>query len=632
MSLPFLLLPQQKRKNLFLSEWKKEKDNDIISVLQAKVNAKKEVKIMENNGTEKKGMMKKWFLPYFRKHTKTLCLDLLCALFTTGCELVLPMIVREITKIATGDISKLTVSVILQMALLFAVLKIIDMLAGYYMSYVGHSMGVMIEKDMREDLFFHLLRVPFSYYDTTKVGQLMSRITTDMFEVAEFAHHCPEEFFIAGVKIAASFVILSSINLPLAACAFVVLPFMFLGTRYFRKRMREAFRKRREIAGEVNARTENSLLGIRVVKSFSGEEAESDKFKKESTSLSVTQKESYRYMARLNAAVRFFDGLMYIVLIVMGGLFIMKEKITTADYAAYLLYVAMLIAAVKRIVEFTEQFEKGVTGIERFASVMEVPSEDYSKGEGKAEPSENGGEIEFKNVTFSYDREKGDVLECINFSVKKGENIAVVGPSGSGKTTMCSLLSRFYDVKSGQILLDGKDIRDYDLGALRNSIGVVEQEVYLFSGTVMENILYGNPNATRQQVVAAAKCAGADEFIEKLPQGYDTFVGERGTMLSSGQKQRICIARVFVKNPPILVLDEATSALDNESEQLVKHSLSTLSGGRTTFTIAHRLSTVENASRILVLTQNGIEEQGTHKELLEKGGIYAKLYNSQFDR
>lgn len=576
-------------------------------------------------------MMKKWFLPYFKKHTRTLCLDLLCALFTTGCELVLPMIVREITKIATDDISRLTVTVIMQMALLFAVLKIIDMLAGYYMSYVGHSMGVMIEKDMREDLFAHLLRVPFSYYDSTKVGQLMSRITTDMFEVAEFSHHCPEEFFIAGVKITASFIILASINLPLAACAFVVLPFMFLGTRYFRKKMREAFRKRREIAGDVNAQTENSLLGIRVVKSFSGEEAESEKFKKESTSLSLTQKDSYRYMARLNAAVRFFDGLMYIVLIVMGGLFIMERKITTADYAAYLLYVAMLIAAVKRIVEFTEQFEKGVTGIERFASVMEVQTEDYTKDQ-KALPKKNGGEIRFENVTFSYDKEKGDVLEHINFTVKKGENIAVVGPSGSGKTTMCSLLSRFYDVKEGRILLDGKDIRDYELSALRNAIGVVEQEVYLFSGTVMENILYGNPGATRQQVVDAAKSAGADEFIRKLPQGYDTFVGERGAMLSSGQKQRICIARVFVKNPPILVLDEATSALDNESEQLVKHSLSTLAAGRTTFTIAHRLSTVENAARILVLTQNGIEEQGTHEELLKKGGIYSRLYNSQFDK
>lgn len=582
---------------------------------------------------EKSGMIKKWFLPYFKKHRKTLCLDLLCALFTTGCELVLPMIVREITKIATNDISKLTVTVILQMALLFAVLKIIDMLAGYYMSYVGHCMGVSIEKDMREDMFAHLLRVPFSYYDTTKIGQLMSRITTDMFEVAEFSHHCPEEFFIAGVKITASFVILASINLPLAACAFVVLPFMFLGTRYFRKKMREAFRKRREIAGEVNAQTENSLLGIRVVKSFSGEEVESKKFKKESTSLSLVQKDSYRYMARLNAAVRFFDGLMYIVLIVMGGLFIMKRKITTADYTAYLLYVAMLIAAVKRIVEFTEQFEKGVTGIERFASVMEVESEGYEKT-GKAQTEEDlssvKGEIEFKNVSFSYDKEKGDVLEHINLSVKKGENIAIVGPSGSGKTTMCSLLPRFYDVKEGEILLDGKDIKDYSLQTLRSAIGVVEQEVYLFSGSVMDNILYGNPNATKEQVIAAAKSAGAHDFISKLPNGYDTFVGERGTMLSSGQKQRICIARVFVKDPPILVLDEATSALDNESEQLVKKSLSVLAKGRTTFTIAHRLSTVENASRIFVLTEKGIEEEGTHKELLEKGGIYAKLYNSQF--
>lgn len=572
----------------------------------------------------KKGMMKKWFLPYFSKHRGTLFLDLLCALFTTGCELVLPMLVREITKIATDDISKLTVTVILQMAALFGVLKIIDMLAGYYMSYVGHCMGVSIEKDMREDLFAHLLRVPLSYYDDVKIGQLMSRITTDMFEVAEFSHHCPEEFFIAAVKICASFAVLASINLPLAVSAFVVLPFMFFGTRYFRKKMREAFRKRRVIAGDVNAQTETSLLGIRVVKSFSGEEAESEKFKAESTALSLTQKDSYRYMARLNAAVRFFDGLMYIVLIVMGGLFIKQGKITTADYTAYLLYVAMLIAAVKRIVEFTEQFEKGVTGIERFTEIMENETEKY---EGENELSSVQGEIEFQNVTFSYDEEKGDVLEHLNFRVEKGENIAVVGPSGSGKTTMCSLIPRFYNLSSGKILIDGKDIASLSLRSLRNAVGVVEQEVYLFSGTVMENILYGNPKATREQAISAAKSAGADEFIKKLPNGYDTFIGERGAMLSGGQKQRISIARVFVKDPPILVLDEATSALDNESEQLVKRSLSVLAKGRTTFTIAHRLSTVKNATRIFVLTENGIEEEGSHEELLKKGGIYSRLYN-----
>ena len=572
----------------------------------------------------KKGIMKKWFLPYFSKHKGTLLLDLLCALFTTGCELVLPMLVREITKIATDDISKLTVTVILEMAALFGVLKIIDMLAGYYMSYVGHCMGVSIEKDMREDLFSHLLRVPLSYYDDVKIGQLMSRITTDMFEVAEFSHHCPEEFFIAAVKICASFGVLASINFPLAASAFVVLPFMFFGTQYFRRKMREAFRKRRVVAGDVNAQTETSLLGIRVVKSFSGEEAESEKFKAESTSLSLTQKDSYRYMARLNAAVRFFDGVMYIVLIVMGGIFITKGKITTADYTAYLLYVTMLIAAVKRIVEFTEQFEKGVTGIERFAEVMENKTEKY---EGEEELSSVRGEIEFQNVTFSYSKEKGDVLEHLNFHVEKGENIAVVGPSGSGKTTMCSLIPRFYNLKGGKILVDGKDISTLSLRSLRDAVGVVEQGVYLFSGTVMENILYGNPNATREQAVAAAKSAGADEFIQKLPNGYDTFVGERGATLSGGQKQRISIARVFVKDPPVLILDEATSALDNESEQLVKRSLSVLAEGRTTFTIAHRLSTVKNATRIFVLTESGIEEEGSHEELLKKGGIYSRLYS-----
>ncbi len=576
---------------------------------------------------DKKGTLKKWFLPYFKKHRKTLVLDLFCALLTTGCELVLPMIVRKITEIASTDISKLTLTVILQMAALFVVLKAVDMLAGYYMIYVGHGMGVRIEKDMREDLFAHLLRVPFSYYDDVKIGQLMSRITTDMFEVAEFSHHCPEEFFIAGVKITASFAVLASINLPLAASAFVVLPFMFFGTQYFRRKMRAAFRKRREIAGDVNARTETSLLGIRVVKSFSGEKAEDEKFRRESTSLAEVQRASYRYMARLNAAVRFFDGLMYIVLIVMGGIFIINGKITVADYTAYLLYVTMLIAAVKRIVEFTEQFEKGVTGIERFAEVMEEECENYD-GQGE-KLCESVGDIEFRDVSFSYDKEKGDVLEHISFLVRKGENIAVVGPSGSGKTTMCSLLSRFYNVEEGQVLVDGKDIRSFDLASLRNAVGVVEQDVYLFSGTVMENILYGRPGATREQAVEAAKKAGAHEFISALPQGYDTFIGERGMMLSGGQKQRLCIARVFVKDPPVLVLDEATSALDNESEQLVKRSLAALSEGRTVFTIAHRLSTVKNASRIFVLTKNGIEEDGTHSELLEKGGVYARLYGSE---
>ncbi|MGN1419194.1 MAG: ABC transporter ATP-binding protein [Acutalibacteraceae bacterium] len=574
---------------------------------------------------KKSGMIKTWFMPYLKKYKGVVAIDLFCAALTTVCELVLPMLVRRITEIAVNNMADLTVKVIAEMAVLYAALKGVDMLAGYYMIYVGHSMGVKIEKSMREDLFSHLLRVPLSYYDTTKVGQLMSRITTDMFDVSEFAHHCPEEFFIFALKMIVSFAVLGSINLPLTLVSFAMLPLMLLGTMYFRKKMHKAFKDRRVIAGDVNARTETSLLGIRVIKSFTQEKHEEEQFKQESTHLSEVQQASYRYMARLNSVVRFFDGMMYLIMILMGGMFIIKGKITTADYAAYLLYDAMLIAAVKRIVEFIEQFEKGLTGIERFREVMEIDCEKgYSQ---KYIPEKTEGEIEFKNVTFSYADETEDVLEHINITVKKGENVAIVGPSGSGKTTMCSLISHFYDINDGCITLDGKDISQIELGALRQAVGVVEQDVYMFSGTVIENILYGNPSATREDVINAAKLAGAHEFICALENGYDTFIGERGTMLSGGQKQRISIARVFLKNPPVLILDEATSALDNRSEHIIKKSLETLTKGRTTLTIAHRLSTIKNADRILVLTEKGIEEQGTHEELLKKGGIYSRLYN-----
>lgn len=575
---------------------------------------------------ENKGMMKKWFYPYFIRHKKVMIIDLICAGLTTGCELVLPMLVREITSIATTDLSKLTLKLIFSMAGLYALLKLIDMLAGYYMTYVGHGMGVKIERDMREDMFSHLLTTPFSYFDKTKVGQLMSRITTDLFDIAEFSHHCPEEFFIAGLKVSVSFIILTSINPMLTVSTFVVIPLIFFGTVYFRRKMRNAFKQRRVIAGDVNAQTETTLLGIRVVKSFGNEDIEREKFNKESRHLSEVQTESYKYMARLNCVVRLFDGLMYIVMILLGGYFLITKQITAADMTAYLLYIGMLISAIKRIVEFTEQFEKGVTGIERFKEIMEIESE---PGYNSKDIIENvKGNIDFENVTFSYEEEKGDVLTHINLNVKKGENIAIVGPSGSGKTTLCSLISRFYELKEGCIRLDGKDINEISLGSLRNAIGVVQQDVYLFSGSVVENILYGCPSKTREDAIEAAKRAGAHEFILSLPDGYDTYVGERGVMLSGGQKQRISIARVFVKNPPVLVLDEATSALDNESEQYIKKSLAELTKGRTTFTIAHRLSTIRNASRIIVLTEKGIEEQGTHEELVAFGGIYKKLQES----
>ncbi len=579
--------------------------------------------------TTKKGMLKKWFFPYFKKHKAVLALDLFFAALTTGCEIVLPMIVREITSIATTDISKLTLKLILSLAAVYLVLKIIDMAAGYYMIYIGHGMGVKIEKDMREDMFSHLMTVPFSFFDKTKVGQLMSRITTDLFDVVEFAHHCPEEFFIAAIKIVASFVILAGINPLLTVSTFVAIPLIFYGTLYFRRQMRAVFKERRVIAGEVNAQTETSLLGIRVVKSFSNEKTEESKFNERSNEFAEVQKASYKYMARLNSVVRMFDGLMYVVMIILGGYFLITDKITAADMTAYLLYIGMLIAAIKRIVEFTEQFEKGMTGIERFAEIMEVPSEaGYSSA---AEIEKVKGDINFENVTFSYEEEKGDVLANLSLNIKQGENIAIVGPSGGGKTTMCSLISRFYELKEGRITLDGKDINEINLHSLRNAIGVVQQDVYLFSGSVMENILYGAPNATRQQAMDAAKRAGAHDFIMSLPQGYDTYIGERGVMLSGGQKQRISIARVFIKNPPIIVLDEATSALDNESEQFIKESLAELTKGRTTFTIAHRLSTIRNASRIIVLTDKGIEEQGTHEELIAKGGVYKRLYDISTD-
>ncbi len=579
--------------------------------------------------TTKKGMLKKWFFPYFKKHKAVLALDLFCAALTTGCEIVLPMIVREITSIATTDISKLTLELILSLAAVYLVLKIIDMAAGYYMIYIGHGMGVKIEKDMREDMFSHLMTVPFSFFDKTKVGQLMSRITTDLFDVVEFAHHCPEEFFIAAIKIVASFVILAGINPLLTVSTFVAIPLIFYGTLYFRRQMRAVFKERRVIAGEVNAQTETSLLGIRVVKSFSNEKTEENKFNERSNEFAEVQKASYKYMARLNSVVRMFDGLMYVVMIILGGYFLITGKITAADMTAYLLYIGMLIAAIKRIVEFTEQFEKGMTGIERFAEIMEVPSEaGYSSA---AEIEKVKGDINFENVTFSYEEEKGDVLANLSLNIKQGENIAIVGPSGGGKTTMCSLISRFYELKEGRITLDGKDINEINLHSLRNAIGVVQQDVYLFSGSVMENIIYGAPGATKEQAIDAAKRAGAHDFIMSLPQGYDTYIGERGVMLSGGQKQRISIARVFIKNPPIIVLDEATSALDNESEQFIKESLAKLTKGRTTFTIAHRLSTIRNASRIIVLTDKGIEEQGTHDELIAKGGVYKRLYDISTD-
>lgn len=564
------------------------------------------------------------FLPYYRPYVAIILVDLLCALLSTVCELVFPMIVRHITDIAISQTQTLLMSTVLKLGGLYLILRLIDTFANYFMTYIGHVTGVKLETDMRKDLFAHLQKLSHSYYDEAKVGSIMSRITTDLFDVTEFSHHCPEEFFIAFIKISGAFIILGGINIWLTLIIFLLLPLMLVAFALFRGGMKRAFAQSRVKIAELNSSVEDSLLGVRVVKSFANEAIEQEKFERGNMGFKDIKRVSYHYMAKFHSGTRFSDGVMYIATIVIGSAFMIKGKITPADLVAYLLYIQTLITSIRRIVEFTEQFQKGITGIERFYEIIDTKPE-IEDCENAIELENVQGDIEFCDVTFSYSDRTGNVLKNISLSVKKGENIALVGPSGGGKTTLCSLIPRFYEVTEGKILIDGIDIKKCTLSSLRRAVGVVAQDVYLFSGTVFENISYGKPGATLEQVKEAAAMAGADEFINSLPDGYDTYVGERGVKLSGGQKQRISIARLFLKNPPVLILDEATSALDNESEKLVQESLERLARGRTTFTIAHRLTTVRNATKILVLTEDGIAEQGTHEELIKKQGIYFNM-------
>ena len=567
------------------------------------------------------------FAPYFKKYKGTLILDLFCAALTTICELVLPLIMRYITNEGIRNLASLSVKIVLGLGLLYFVLRIVDGFAAYYMADMGHVMGARIETDMRRDAYNHLQKLSNTYYNNTKVGQIMGRITNDLFDVTEFAHHCPEEFFIAGIKTVISFVILAGINLPLTLILFACVPVMIGVCMPLNFRMRKVFRKQRNQIGELNARIEDSLLGHKVVQAFTNEEIETDKFETDNGIFLDIKKISYRYMAAFHTTVRMFDGVMYLVVLIAGGLFMIRGLIDPGDLVAYMMYVSTLIATIRRIIEFAEQFQRGMTGIERFLQIVDADIEIFDEPDA-VELINPRGNIVFEAVSFEYPDDHNQVFSGLDLQIRAGEKIAIVGPSGGGKTTLCNLIPRFYDVSCGKITLDGTDIRQFTLKSLRQNIGIVQQDVYLFSGTIFENIVYGRPGASKEEVVDAAVRAGAHEFIMGLKDGYDTYVGERGVKLSGGQKQRISIARVFLKNPPIIILDEATSALDNESEFAVAKSLAELSKGRTTLTIAHRLSSIRNSDRILVLTDEGIMEEGNHDELIEKKGIYYHFYET----
>lgn len=579
---------------------------------------------MNNRQYKTKELLKR-FVPYFKPYRKTLFSDLFCAALTTVCELVLPLIMRYITNEGLYRLASLSVRTIGSLGLLYLGLRIVDALASYYMADMGHVMGAKIETDMRRDAYSHLQKLSNTYYNNTKVGQIMGRITNDLFDVTEFAHHCPEEFFIAGIKIFISFIILAGIHLPLTLIIFLVVPVMIGVCMSLNFKMRGAFSKQRNQIGELNARIEDSLLGQKVVKAFTNEDEEKRKFERDNGQFLDIKKETYRYMAAFQTTTKIFDGIMYLAVLVAGGIFMIKGMIMPGDLVAYMLYVTTMIATIRRIIEFAEQFQRGMTGIERFLQIMDADIEIFDDPDA-IEMKGTQGNIVFENVSFEYPDDHNIVFTGLNLSIRHGEKVAIVGPSGGGKTTLCNLIPRFYDVTEGRILIDGEDIRHFTLKSLRMNVGIVQQDVYLFSGTIYENIIYGRGDASKEEVMEAAKRAGAHEFIMNLKDGYDTYVGERGVKLSGGQKQRISIARVFLKNPPVIILDEATSALDNESEFAVAESLARLSEGRTTLTIAHRLSSIRNSDRILVLTEKGIAEEGNHENLLEKRGIYYQFY------
>ena len=569
----------------------------------------------------------KKFIPYYRPYIGVFLMDLVCASILSVIDLTFPQFLRILRSTLFLEESSVILSRLGMIAFLLIAMYVVRFLCRYYVTYQGHMMGARIESGMRSELFDRFEAFSFSYYDTHNTGEMMSKLVSDLFDISELAHHGPENIFISIIKIIGSFILLMRINVPMTLCLVFVVACMAVFAVTQNKRMRATFSDNRKKIAGINSSLQDTLGGIRVVKSFTGEDIEKKKFDRSNTAFLDSKKANYRQMAMFFSGNNFFEGMMFVTVLVAGGYFIAKGQMTGEDLAIYALYINIFINPVNVLVEFTEQLQKGMAGFERFCEVMDTMPTIVDKPDAK-ELSDVKGVIDYCDVSFSYEKEE-TVLNHVDLHVDAGKNVAIVGPSGGGKTTLCSLLPRFYEVTGGSVRIDGTDVRDVTQKSLRSYIGIVQQDVYLFNGTVKENIAYGKENATMEEIVEAARNADLLDFIETLPNGFDTEVGERGARLSGGQKQRIAIARVFLKNPPILILDEATSALDNESERYIQESLEKLSVGRTTITIAHRLSTILGADEIIVLDGDGIKERGKHKELIKQGGLYEKYYRMQ---
>ena len=568
----------------------------------------------------------KKFIHYYGPYKTVFFIDLLCAAIISLVDLAYPQILRSATKTLFTQDKAIILQALPWIAIGLFMMYVIQSFCKYYVSCQGHIMGAKMERDMRQELFEHYEELSFSYYSQNNSGQMMSKLVSDLFDISEFAHHGPENLFISLVKIVGSFIFLFLINKKLSLPLIVLVILMFLFSLRQNQKMQRTFMENRKKIGDVNASLQDTLSGIRVVQSFTNEEIEKEKFQKSNHAFLVSKKDNYRCMGEFMSSNLYFQGMMYLVTLVYGGYLIANNEMSAADLAMYALYIGIFISPIQILVELMEMMQKGLSGFRRFLDVMETEPE-IQNAPDAVELKDVKGRVCYEDVSFHYSDDETTVLSHVSIEIPAGKSVALVGPSGGGKTTICSLLPRFYDVTGGRVTVDGQDIRSLTLKSLRSQIGVVQQDVYLFSGSIRDNIAYGKPDATEEEIIEAAKCANIHDFIMELPDQYDTFVGERGARLSGGQKQRISIARVFLKNPPILILDEATSALDNESERWIQHSLEELSKNRTTITIAHRLSTIKNADEIIVITENGIAERGTHETLLEKNGIYAGYYN-----